>query len=95
MEIDRIKHLAGMTLQEGKASEYEDSAEFTDEMVTTFGAIEKFSKLFQSKKWKNWMKATDENYSTTCVSLNDRLITKFKEAANLAQQLEDMLMSAE
>ncbi len=97
MDLAHIRKLAGV-LEEGKKKakeEYDDSAEFTDELADVGAAIEKVAAILEQKRWTDWMKITDQNYSTGCVDANRRMITKFKELKNLYEQLEGMLMDAE
>lgn len=95
MEIDRIKHLAGMQLNEGKKSEYEDSAEFTDEFFGVIQDLKKNLKIVNSKRWKKWMQLTDTNYGTGCVNVNDGLIADLKSVVESADELAEQMRKAD
>lgn len=84
MDIEKVRKIAGIKLSEAK-DEFEDSAEFTDEF---FGTLEKVFEKINSRRWKNWMKMTDQNYPThTVAALEDvkRALKKLEAEIEKAQ----------
>jgi Sec7-like guanine-nucleotide exchange factor len=94
-ELKRVKELAGIqTLTEEKA-EYEDSADFTEELSDVEEMTKKLFDIVGSKRWSNWMKITDTNYSTHCVQINKRLVDNVTKVKNCIEQLMDDLDDAQ
>lgn len=79
-------------LTEAKA-EYDDSGQFTDDMVTVEGYIEDAKKILVGLRWKNWMRITDTNFGTRCAEQNKKMFEAFKkfeeEYRKLEKELED------
>jgi hypothetical protein len=100
MSLQRIRELAGLPaveapkelLIEAKAkAEYIDSAEFTDELVTVGSLIAKIKKIVESSRWEDWMKVTDENYTSGAMNLNKAVQKAVKNLDEAATKLEDHL----
>jgi len=79
MEFKKLQDLAqkGVVITEAK-SEYDDSSEFTNELATMLMNIHKVRRIINSKRWKDWMKISDEQFpkSGKAVQLNNILIKK-------------------
>ena len=78
MEIDRIKHLAGLDVLNEGANEYSDSAEFTEDLDKVVDAAKALNSIVTSAKWSKWLLATDENYDTICGAIMKDILPAVK-----------------
>ena len=81
------------TITEVKA-EYNDSGQFTDDMVTVEGYIENAKKILVGLRWKNWMTVTDQNFGTNCREQNKKMFDEFKKFEAAYRKLEDTIEDA-
>ena len=93
MDKNRLLELAGV-LAEG-SNEYSDSAEFTEDYTTVLYNIKKIGKIINTKKWDNWMKVTESNFSVKTIKANDDLKTHFKALSKAADSLELQMNKAD
>jgi hypothetical protein len=78
-----------------EAKEYEDSAEFTDDMTTIEAEIIKIKKIIVSPQWGAWMKITDQNYDTNCVESTRKTVKDFMAFADSYAKLVAEIEKAE
>lgn len=93
MDKNRLLELAGV-LAEGK-NEYSDSADFTEDYMTVLNNVQEIGKIINTKKWDNWMKVTEENYSVGTVNLNHTLKMHFKRLKEVTGFLEAAMDKAD
>jgi hypothetical protein len=90
--------ITARTVTEGKrineAKDYDDSGDFTDELFVVSDHINKVKQIARQPRWNNWMQVTDDNFSTSCVALNNDFIEKLKELDTAFDALENELHSA-
>ena len=87
MDQNKLRKLAGMpaTLTEGaRPSKYEESADFDADYDEVEAHLAAALKILNSPAWKEWMKVTDENYSTSAVEMSRRLQDKIEQAKDAA-----------
>jgi len=77
-----------------EAKDYEDSGDFTDELFTVGDHIAKMKQTTRQPRWTNWMKVTDDNFSTSCDALNKDFTEALKVLDKAFDALEDELHTA-
>lgn len=80
-------------IREGK-NEYEDSAEFTNEMSTLIDTAADLKNKLGSKKMAKWMKDTDDNFEANTAELHDDVLQLATELYAKMSELMDELDAA-
>lgn len=91
-EAEDAKKLKEGLITEGK--DYEDSGDFTNELHDIGTAILKLKQITRQPRWKNWMRVTDENFSTSTVALEKDFSESLTQLDKSFDALEDELHSA-
>lgn len=73
--------------KEATTENFEDSVDFTDELDKAGSHISKLLELVKKSKWLQWMKITDENYSTNCTGSFKEFLSKLE---SLNQSFNDL-----
>lgn len=93
-----VKDLEIATVSEDvitEAKEYEDSADFTNDFTMISDELNKIKKIMNTAKWKAWLKVTDENYATNCVSKGQAAAKAVDAAVKAYAEFDKEMMSAE
>ncbi len=94
MKLTLSQYMNRSRLNEAKL-EYDDSAEFTEELMNARQHITNLTRITFSPRWAKWMKATDENYATNCAKKANELNMAVRAAKHALAELEEELFSAE
>lgn len=84
-------------LGEGQLNEikdYSDSGDFTDDLFGVSEHINKMKQTVRQPRWANWMRVTDDNFSTSAASLNEDFVAQLKVLDTAFDALENELHSA-
>lgn len=76
-------------------AEYDDSADFTNDMFEVRELFNKIEKIVHSDKWEKWMKITDQNFGTDCKSVNDGFVADLRTATAAYDDLLEELDKAQ
>jgi hypothetical protein len=66
---------------------YADSSEFTNDLETVRSLVSQIKKIIDQPRWMNWMRVTDENYSTYCEAKAIAFNKGLKSFEELDQQM--------
>jgi hypothetical protein len=84
----------GESLQLNEVKDYADSGDFTDDLFGVSEHINKMKQTVRQPRWSNWMRVTDDNFSTSSSALNDDFVAKLKELDTAFDALENELHTA-
>lgn len=76
-------------------TDYDDSAEFTDDMIDAKDHLEKFLNIVASEKFRRWMEETDLNFSTDCVDKLDEVLGNLHSTQEAYNNLLDEIDRAQ
>ena len=74
---------------------YEDSAEFTDELMEVSGAVDRLYDIVTSERWVEWMRATDNHFNTSTRNLSNIVLVRLMDLRKAVTELDNELLSAE
>jgi hypothetical protein len=77
-----------------EAKDYDDSGDFTEELLKVGVQIGEIEKIVHSPRWENWMQVTDDNFSTSAASLNGDFVTQLGEVDTAYRALKAELINA-
>jgi len=86
MDKSRMLELAGVL---NEAAEYSDSVEFTHDYETVLSHVQQIYKIINTKKWDNWMKVTERNFSVKTTDTSDAIKRHVKGLKKECDALED------
>jgi hypothetical protein len=77
-----------------EAKDYDDSGDFTEELLKVGAQIGEIEKIVHSPRWENWMQVTDDNFSTSAASLNSDFVSQLSEVDTAYRALKAELINA-
>lgn len=76
-------------------TKYDDSADFTGDLFEAQQLMEKLLDIIGSDKFRDWIEATDKNFSTDCTDKLDEVLGNFHSMNEAFNDLGDELDKAQ